>query len=67
MLKPGTPIYEEMRQLWFNDEESDEAHIVGEIMQLAFNGMEIGQIEKEYGKVERLAEADGQKIVNVFN
>jgi hypothetical protein len=41
VLKPGTPIYEEMKTLHFNDEESDEAKIIGEIMQLSFNGMDI--------------------------
>jgi hypothetical protein len=56
VLKAGTHIYEEIKLQWFNDEESEEARVLGETMQLAFNGMTIGEIEKEYGQVERIKE-----------
>jgi crotonobetainyl-CoA:carnitine CoA-transferase CaiB-like acyl-CoA transferase len=32
VLKPGTKIFEEMRLLFFNDEESEEGKIIGDIM-----------------------------------
>ncbi len=54
VLKPGTKIYEEIKLLYFNDEEGDEGRIIGDIMQMSFNDMEIEQIQKEYGEVERV-------------
>lgn len=52
-----------MRYLYFNDEESDESKIIGDIMQLSFNGMAIEEIEKEYGQVERIVSWE-EAIVN---
>lgn len=41
VLKPGTKIHDEIKMLWFNDEEGEEATIIGDIMQLSFNDMTI--------------------------
>ena len=58
VLKPGSKIFEELKYLHFNDEEGDEGHMVGDIIQVAFNDMAIDQIEKEYGQVERIVSLD---------
>ena len=54
VLKPGSKILEEISQLHFNHEESDEARIIGDIIQMSFRDMSIEDIEKEYGHVERI-------------
>jgi len=52
-----------MKYLYFNDEESDESRIIGDIMQLSFNGMGIEEIEQEYGHVERIVKWE-EAVVN---
>jgi hypothetical protein len=55
---PGSKFYEKIVIQHFNDEEGESAQKYGEIMQLAFVGMKIGEIEKEYGPMNRIAQYD---------
>ena len=41
VLKPGTPIYEEVLLQHYNDEEADEAKLMQELIQLTFTAMTI--------------------------
>ena len=54
VLKPGSKIHDEICLLNFSHEESDEARIIAEIMQMTFRDMSLEDIEKEYGHVERI-------------
>ena len=55
VLKEGTRLFERTHAQHFNDEESDEAKVLGDLMQIAFSAMTVAEIEKEYeGPVERL-------------
>ena len=48
VLTPGNKLHDQTFFQYYNDEEADEAKSLGEIMQLAFNGMTVADIEKEY-------------------
>lgn len=67
MLTPDTKLHTETQLQHYNDEEADEAKTLGEIMQLAFNGMTVDQIEKEYSsKVEIVQPYKATVGMNVF-
>ena len=68
VLTPDTKIHSEIQLQHYNDEEAEDAQILGEIMQLAFNGMTIAQIEQEYAsKLEIIQPYNGSAAVsNVF-
>jgi hypothetical protein len=67
VLTPGNKLHDQTYQQHFNDEESDEAKSFGEIMQLAFNGMTVSDIEREYSsRVELLQPYSAKGVKNVF-
>ena len=67
VLTPGTKLHDETFLQHFNDEEAEDAKNMGEIMQLAFNGMTVDSIEKEYSsKLEMLQPYSAKEVKNVF-
>lgn len=68
MLTPGTKLHNETSIQHYNDEEADEAKTLGEIMQLAFHGMTVDDIEKEYSsKLEVVQPYSAKAVKNVFS
>ncbi len=66
MLIPGTLLHDEIFLQHYNDEEADESRVIAEIMQMAFNGLTIDEIRKEYQSEIELLQPYKFSSKNIF-